>query len=134
MRASLSTLCMARRLAALALGLTASFGVQAQAGAADAARAKLAQGGDPVLPASVRKAPLHASPSGAALDAAVEAKLRAAFDAADTTRSGTLSRDQAQRVGWGWVAAEFERIDTRRSGRVSFDDIMRYLRSRAASR
>jgi len=125
---------IAHSFAVLALGVAATVGVRAQTSGADAARAALPQGGDPVLPAAARKAPLHASPSGAALDAAVEAKLRATFAAADTARSGTLTRDQAQRAGWGMVVMEFERIDTRRSGRVSFDDILRYLRSRAASR
>ena len=118
----------------LALGLAVAVGGQAQTGGADAARDALPQGGDPVLPAAARKAPLHASPSGAALDAAVEAKLRATFDAADIARSGTLTRDQAQRAGWGMVVVEFDRIDTRRTGRVSFDDILRYLRGRVASR
>ena len=125
---------VAPSLAALALGLAASPGTWAQASGADTAVVNLPQGGDPVLPAAARKAPLHASPSGAALAAAVEAKLRATFEAADTAHSGTLSRDQAQHAGWGMVAAEFDRIDTRRTGRVSVDDILRYLRSRAASR
>ena len=125
---------IATPLAMLTLGVAAAVGVHAQTSGADASHVVLPQGGDPVLPAFARKAPLHASPSGAALDAVVEAKLRATFDGADTARSGTLTRDQAQRAGWGWVVAEFDRIDTRRTGRVSFDDILRHLRSRVASR
>ena len=119
MRISLST-------AAIALGVLCGSGAAAQSG--------LPQGGDPYLPPAARQQPLRASPSGAALDAAVEAKLRATFDAADSARTGTLTREQAARAGWGSVVQDFEAIDTRRNGRVTFDEIRRYQRARAASR
>ena len=70
---------------------------------------------------------------GAALDAETMAQLRASFDAADVAHRGTLSRDEARAGGFGWIANHFEAIDTRHAGRVSFDDVRRYLGSRADS-
>ncbi len=96
--------------------------------------AELPQGGDPYLPQALRKPPTQASPSGAALQAKVEQKLREIFDAADTSRSASLTRVQAARAGWTMVVREFDRIDTTRSGRVSFEDIQRFVRARNASR
>jgi len=88
---------------------------------------------DPWVPEHARKASSAPPTEGAALRAQVEAKLRAAFDAADTKRRGTLTRDEAKAAGLGYVAEHFERIDTRKSGRVSFDDVKRYLRARGAA-
>ena len=88
---------------------------------------------DPWVPEHARQASSAPPTEGAALRAQVEAKLRAAFDAADTKRSGMLTREQAKAAGLGYVAEHFERIDTRRSGQVSFDDVKRYLRSRGAA-
>ena len=124
------------RIATLTLAALASGGTPAQTapGAAEPLRSSLAQGGDPYLPPAARKPPTQLSPSGAALQSKVDQKLRATFDAADAGRSGTLTREQAQRAGWGMVAQEFDRIDVKRAGRVSFEDIQRYLHSRSAAR
>jgi hypothetical protein len=70
---------------------------------------------------------------GATLDSEAEAHLRASFDAADVARRGTLSREEARAGGFGWIANHFDAIDTAHAGRVSFDDVRRYLRSRAAT-
>ena len=67
---------------------------------------------------------------GAALDSDALAHLRASFDAADVAHRGTLSRDEAQAGGFGWIANHFDAIDTQHAGRVSFDDVKRYLDSR----
>jgi hypothetical protein len=67
---------------------------------------------------------------GATLDSDAERHLRASFEAADTAHRGTLSREEAQAGGFGWIANHFEAIDTNRVGRVSFDDVKRYLRPR----
>ncbi len=69
---------------------------------------------------------------GAKLDSDAERHLRASFEAADTAHRGTLSRDEAQAGGFGWIANHFDAIDTRRAGRVSFDDVKRYLNARSA--
>jgi hypothetical protein len=87
---------------------------------------------DPWVPEHARKPSAAPPTEGAALRAQIEAKLRASFEAADTKRAGTLTREQAKAAGLGYVAENFERIDTRRSGRVSFDDLKRYLRSQGA--
>ena len=65
---------------------------------------------------------------GATLQADAERHLRASFDAADSAHRGTLSREEAQAGGFGWIAQHFEAIDTRHAGRVSFDDVRRYLK------
>lgn len=83
-------------------------------------------------PASARQAAqaeTRARPAsvGATLDSDAERLLRASFDAADTAHRGTLSREEAQAGGFGWIANHFDAIDTRHAGRVSFDDVKRYL-------
>ena len=67
---------------------------------------------------------------GATLDSDAERHLRASFEAADTAHRGTLSREEAQAGGFGWIANHFEAIDTKHAGRVSFDDVKRYLNPR----
>ena len=119
--------------AALMLVGTMNSATWAQA-APEPDRSALAQGADPYLPPALRTPPAQASPSGAALQAIVDRKLRQTFDGADAARSGSLTREQAARAGWGMVAQEFDRIDTARSGRVSYEDIRRYLRERGAVR
>ena len=64
---------------------------------------------------------------GTTLDSDAKRHLRASFDAADTAHHGTLSREEAQAGGFGWIANHFDAIDTQRAGRVSFDDVKRYL-------
>ena len=92
---------------------------------------------DPWVPPSSRKAlpqsAAQAPTQGAALRAQVEAKLKAGFDAADTDKSGTISREQARAAGLGYIVNNFAQIDASRSGRVSFDDLKRYLRRQGAN-
>ena len=90
---------------------------------------------DPWVPPAVRQAASAAPETrGAALQAQVERKLRASFEAADVNRRGTITREEARAAGLGFVTEHFERIDARRSGRVSFDDLKRYLEERRRSR
>ena len=84
------------------------------------AQQQAAQAENRVRPASV----------GAALDADSIRLLRASFDAADTAHRGTLSREEAQAGGFGWITNHFDAIDTAHAGRVSFDDVTRFYRSR----
>jgi len=69
---------------------------------------------------------------GATLDSDAESYLRASFDAADVAHRGTLSREEAQAGGFGWITNHFDAIDTQHAGRVSFDDVKRYLGSRSS--
>ena len=91
-------------------------------------------GRPPVSAQQAAQAESRARPAsvGATLDSEATAHLRASFDAADTAHRGTLSRDEAQAGGFGWIANHFDAIDTRHAGRVSFDDVKRYLASRNA--
>jgi len=87
---------------------------------------------DPWVPPSVReKSTLKVAPQteGAALDAQVEAKLRARFAAA-AKESGTLTREQARAAGLGAIAENFDAIDRQGRGVVTFEDYRRFLRER----
>jgi len=87
---------------------------------------------DPWVPPESRK-PSTATPAeGAALRAQVERKLKKAFDAADVSHSGSLTRQQANTAGLGFVARHFDQIDRRKAGAVRFEDVKRYLIERGA--
>ena len=87
---------------------------------------------DPWVPHALRNVAPAPATEGAALQAQVERKLRASFDAADVARVGSLTREQAEAAGLGVVAKNFNRIDTAGTGKVTFEDVKRYLRSRGA--
>ena len=87
---------------------------------------------EPWVPPHVREKS-HATPPrarDAALEAQVERKLRARFDAAAT--QGMLMREQARAAGLGDIAANFDAIDRFARGAVRFEDYRNYLRSRVA--
>lgn len=90
---------------------------------------------DPWVPPAVRKQmPAMEAPSeGDALRAQVEAKLKAAFDAAARPYGGTLSREQARASGFGFIANHFDAIDRRGAGRVGFEDYRDFLRARRST-
>ena len=87
---------------------------------------------DPWVPPEARHPSLTPPPAGAALRAAVERKLRQAFDEADISRTGSLTREQARAGGLGFVARHFDEIDRQRRGAVRFDDVKRYMVERGA--
>lgn len=82
---------------------------------------------DPWVPPDARKPSTAAPSEGAALGAQVERKLRQAFDAADVSHTGSLTRQQASAAGLGFVARHFDEIDRQQSGAVRFDDVKRYM-------
>lgn len=88
---------------------------------------------DPWVPPSVREKALGERPPeatrGAALQAQVERKLRARFEAAAGV-DGTLTREQARAAGLGFIANNFAAIDRQGDGRVSFPEYLAYLRTR----
>lgn len=88
---------------------------------------------DPWVPPEVRAQPHRGHETrGDALRKQVEGKLRESFDAADTERHGSITREQARAANLGAVADNFDAIDTTRRGRVTFEDFKRFLRSRGA--
>jgi hypothetical protein len=101
---------------------------------------------DPGLPPALRAdapaeararalAAMRAAPrtSGAALAAQVQRNLRESFDAADVTRRGALTREQARAGGFGFVDRHFEEIDRRHAGEITFADLQDFLARRAAA-
>lgn len=88
---------------------------------------------DPWVPPQQRQATSAPATRGAALNAQVERKLRASFDAADADHDGVLTQQEAQAANFGAVARQFQQIDARHVGRISFDDLKRYLRGRGAT-
>ena len=87
---------------------------------------------DPWVPPEARHPSPTPPPAGAALRAAVERKLKQAFDEADVARTGSLTREQARAGGLGFVARHFDEIDRQRRGAVRFDDVKRYMVERGA--
>jgi len=59
-------------------------------------------------------------------------KWSADFDAADTERKGSITRDQARAARLAVVHDNFDAIDGARKGRVTFEDYKRFLRARGA--
>jgi hypothetical protein len=87
---------------------------------------------DPWVPPESRKPSSAAPTEGAALRAQVEQKLKQAFDAADVDRTGSLTRQQANAAGLGFVAKHFDEIDRQKTGAVRFQDVKRFLVARGA--
>jgi len=87
---------------------------------------------DPWVPPDARKPSTAPPTEGAALRAQVERKLRQAFDAADVDHTGSLTRQQANAGGLGFVARHFDEIDRQKSGTVRFDEVKRYMVERGA--
>lgn len=92
---------------------------------------------DPWVPPEARTQPPmrpHPGPEtrGDALRGQVERKLRESFDAADTERRGSITREQARAANLWVVADNFDAIDEARHGRVTFEDFKRFLRARGA--
>jgi len=86
---------------------------------------------DPYVPPSARPKNLRVpiATEGSELQAQVERKQRARFDAA-SGGSATITRAQAIAGGLGSIAANFEAIDTARRGAVTFEEYRAYLRKR----
>jgi hypothetical protein len=88
---------------------------------------------DPWVPPAAREkalgSPMPEATRGAALQAQVERKLRARFEAA-AGPEGMLTREQARAAGLGFIAQHFSAIDRQGDGRVSFPEYLDYLRSR----
>jgi len=89
---------------------------------------------DPAVPEALR----HTAPArvtrGTALQAQVDAKLRARFEAADTSGQGHISRAQAEAAGLGFVARHFDAIDDAGHGSVSWAQVQAYIAQRQRSR
>ena len=87
---------------------------------------------DPWVPPESRKPSATAPAEGAALRAQVERKLKQAFDAADVSHTGSLTRRQANAAGLGYVVRHFDEIDRAKTGAVRFEDVKRFLAARGA--
>ena len=115
-------------IAAASIALVPTIGVAAEPIAATVEQPLR----DPWVPPEARHPSLTPPPAGAALRAAVERKLRQAFDEADISRTGSLTREQARAGGLRFVARHFDEIDPQRRGAVRFDDVKRYMVERGA--
>jgi hypothetical protein len=86
---------------------------------------------DPWVPPESRKPSTGAPTSGAALEKQVQDKLKQSFDAADTQKTGRISKAQAQAAGLGFIVKHFDEIDSAGTGTVHFADYQRFLQKRA---
>jgi hypothetical protein len=89
---------------------------------------------DPAVPEALRHTRPAPATQGEALQAQVEAKLRARFEAADSGAEGHISRAQAQAAGLGFVARHFDAIDTSGHGSVSWAQVRAWIAARQNSR
>jgi hypothetical protein len=88
---------------------------------------------DPWVPPEVaKKARVEPPSAGASLEAQVDAKLHARFDAA-AGPSGLLTREAAHAAGLGFIERHFDAIDRAHTGRISYADYRRFLVSRGAA-
>jgi hypothetical protein len=117
---------MKHAIATVLAALAAAVGAGAQ-GAPDAAPLPRSE---PYVPKAQRIPSREAPAAGAGLKEQALAKLRQRFDAADTDRSGTLTRQEAAVAGLGYVEANFEEIDRAHQGAVTFADVQEFLRQR----
>jgi hypothetical protein len=85
-----------------------------------------------VPPGTIKKSAVVVPTHGDSLAEQVERKLRTAFDAADVSRKGSLTRAQAESGGLGYIVNNFDAIDRSRNGSVTFEDVKVFLNSRGA--
>ncbi len=98
--------------------------------AADAsAQSSMASPG-PSLPPALRTPSALPPASGQALRNEAMQKLKRRFEEADLDANGSLSREEAQRAGLGFVVRSFDEIDSAKRGKVSFDDVKKYMQQR----
>ncbi len=84
----------------------------------------------PSLPPSLRTPSAVPAASGQALRNEAMQKLQRRFEEADLDASGSLTRDEAERAGLGYVVASFDEIDSAGQGKVSFADVKRFMQER----
>ncbi|HLX02590.1 MAG TPA: 2-oxoglutarate dehydrogenase, partial [Trinickia sp.] len=74
-----------------------------------------------------RPAPVTPS-TGAQLQQQAQQRLEARLGANTVLSNGaSITKEQAQSKGLGFIAKHFDQIDTAHSGRVSMDDVRQYL-------
>lgn len=84
----------------------------------------------PYLPPALRTPSKVPPASGQALRNEAMQKLKLRFEEADLDASGSLTRDEAQRAGLGFVVASFDEIDSGGRGKVSFDEVKKFMQQR----
>ncbi|MES2019069.1 MAG: EF-hand domain-containing protein [Pseudomonadota bacterium] len=84
----------------------------------------------PALPPALRNPSPQPPASGLALRNEAMQKLKQRFEQADLDASGSLTRDEAERAGLGFVVARFDQIDSAGRGKVNFADVKRYMQQR----
>jgi Ca2+-binding EF-hand superfamily protein len=84
----------------------------------------------PSLPPGLRTPSSEIAASGQALRAEAMQKLKKRFEEADLDSSGSLTREEAERAGLGFVVANFDEIDTAKRGKVNFDEVKKFMQQR----
>jgi hypothetical protein len=95
-----------------------------------ATQSGMANNPGPYLPPALRTPSAVPPASGQALRNEAMQKLKRRFEQADLDASGSLTRDEAQRAGLGFVVASFDDIDSGGRGKVSFDDVKKFMQQR----
>ncbi len=79
-------------------------------------------------------APAAAAPRTASSRPAYRQTMEQRFQAANTTKDGHLTRDQASAAKWSYVTRHFDAIDKSHQGFVTPQDIRGYARDQRAAR
>ncbi|WP_155623657.1 hypothetical protein [Burkholderia territorii] len=61
---------------------------------------------------------------------AITTDLKAKFKAAADPTTHLLTKEGANKTGWGWAVDHFDEIDKERKGAVRYEDVIRYLNRR----
>jgi len=89
-------------------------------------------------PAPTAPAPAPSSPPAAATAPAKPARHRVTvnehFAAANTSKDGHLTLDQAKDNKWRYVISHFEAIDTAKQGYITLDQLHAFIRGQRAAR
>jgi hypothetical protein len=117
--------------------MSAIWPLPALAAPSSPSRTGMAELGDPYIPprvkAHARAMGIMPMTTGATLQSQALGKLRKKFNEADTDHRGQISRQQAQRSGFGYVADHFDAIDRQHRGSISFDELKAFLRANGAA-
>lgn len=129
-------------ISALAISSLATLPISAAAQAvakqsAAPSRSGMAQLGDPYVPEHVKAAARAAVAAPAVARGSLQTqalkKLETQFNAADSDSVGSVTKAQAQKSGFGFVANNFEQIDVNHTGRVTFENVKNFMRANGAT-
>ncbi|MES2260054.1 MAG: EF-hand domain-containing protein [Pseudomonadota bacterium] len=112
------------------LALACGLGVLAALAANAVAAEPPSTHADPYVPPAQRLPSAEPPASGEDLYLQALVKLKHRFDQADLDGSGSLTLEEANKAGLGYVVEHFDEIDTAHLGKITFEDLRKYMAMR----